>query len=131
MVLSLLSPRTGLTEFRFPQMEAGGEGSGWFESTTFIMRLISVVTASDPPQIVRHQIPETGDPCSKSTRGKVSITKTQPFHLCALVSSAHSSPLFLSILNCNVFTCFYYRIGNSLLTKTVLAPPCSWCLANN
>ena len=40
---------------------------GWFKCIIFIVHFISVIITSAPPQIIRHQIPEVGDPCKRVT----------------------------------------------------------------
>ena len=43
--------------------------SGWFKCITFIVHFISIIITSAPHQIIRHEIPEVGDPCSKKLHG--------------------------------------------------------------
>ena len=40
--------------------------SGWLKCITFTVHIISIFTASTPPQIIRHYILEAGDPCSRA-----------------------------------------------------------------
>ena len=44
---------------------------GSFKHVTFIAHSISIIiiNTSTPPQIIRHQIPEVGDACSRGLRG--------------------------------------------------------------
>ena len=48
----------------FPWTGEKGMGSGWFKHITFIVYFISVIIVSAPLEIMRHQIPKAGDPCS-------------------------------------------------------------------
>ena len=51
----------------FSQTEGGrGMVSGWCRHITFIAHFISIIT-SIPPQIIRHLISETGEPCTRLT----------------------------------------------------------------
>ena len=67
-VPNLLGTREGpvLLKTIFPRTKGwrrGGVVSGWFKCITFIVHFISVIITSAPPQTIRHQIPEAGDPC--------------------------------------------------------------------
>lgn len=54
----------------FPQVVCWGRGRGWFipgwlKSTTFTVHFISIIVTLAISQIVRHQLPEVGDPGSR------------------------------------------------------------------
>ena len=48
----------------FPWTGEKGMVSGWFKHIIFIVYFISVIIVSAPLEIMRHQIPKAGDPCS-------------------------------------------------------------------
>lgn len=130
VVLSLLSPSTGLTGPGFP---ADGGRRGRFrmvrEHDAYYASSLLSLHQIQFPRLSGIRSQRLGTPALNPPEEKSLFHKDANLpSLGALVSSAHSSPC-LSMLNCNVFTCFYYRIGNSFVNKTVLAPPCSWCLA--
>ena len=53
---------TGWWKTNFPQTRERAMVWGWFKCVTFIVHFISVIITSAPPQIIRHWIPEVGDP---------------------------------------------------------------------
>jgi len=59
-----LAPGTCSTEYNF-SMDWPEVVRGWFKSITFIMHFMSITITSAAPQIIRHWIPEVGDPRSK------------------------------------------------------------------
>ena len=56
---------TGFVEDDFSMDGGKGMVSRWFKCITFIGHFISSIITSVPPQIIRHQIPEVGDPLSR------------------------------------------------------------------
>ena len=54
------APGTGFMEDDFSTDNRGG----WLKHLTVIMHFIPTIMASPPPQIVRHEVPEMGDPWS-------------------------------------------------------------------
>ena len=46
----------------FHEPGVGVRVSGWFKHITFSVNFISIIITSAPPQIIRHQILEVGDP---------------------------------------------------------------------
>ena len=59
-----LAPETCFVEDNFSTDRVGVGGWGWFwgDSSSFTVPLISIIITSAPPQIIRHLIPEVGDP---------------------------------------------------------------------
>ena len=60
-----LAPGTGFVEDKFSMDQGVGWEvliSGRFKHITFIVHFISIIITSAPPQIIRHQIPEVGEP---------------------------------------------------------------------
>ena len=50
-----LAPGMGFMEDKFSiDQGLGGMVSGWFKYIIFIVHIISIITASTPPQIIRH-----------------------------------------------------------------------------
>ena len=52
----------------FHKYNVGGWGRGMvsriFQGTTFMVHFTSMIITSVPPQIIRHETPEVGDPCT-------------------------------------------------------------------
>ena len=46
------------------------------ECVTFIVHFISIIITSTPPQIIRHEIPEVGDPCPRDFRESMPLLTT-------------------------------------------------------
>ena len=44
---------------------------GGFKRIIFTVHFTSIIVKPAPPQIIRHQIPEPGDPCSRVKKAKV------------------------------------------------------------
>ena len=49
-------------EDNFSRDRGGEMVSGWFKCITFLVLFISIIITSAPPRIIRHYIPEVGDP---------------------------------------------------------------------
>ena len=64
---NLLAPGCSFTEDDFSLDQWVGEVAGWFQGESkciaLIVHFISIIITSGPPEIIRHQIPEVGDPC--------------------------------------------------------------------
>ena len=54
----------------FPWARKGAMVWGWFKHITFIVHFISITITSSLPQIIRHQIPEVGEPCHRGPKYK-------------------------------------------------------------
>lgn len=74
-------PRTCLVEDNLStdcrERERGEMVSGGLKHITFIAHFISIIITSAPSQIIRHQNPEDGDPCSRETVASNSWQKRQ------------------------------------------------------
>ena len=65
----------------FHGLRGGGTVSGWFKHIACIVHFISIIITSAPPQVIRHQIPEVGVPCSKESPGPSSSSEILRFCL--------------------------------------------------
>ena len=63
MVPSLFGPRDRFCGRQFFRGLGVGMVSGRFKYVTFIVCFVYIITSA-PPQIIRHSVPEAGDPCS-------------------------------------------------------------------
>ena len=52
-------------EDNFPMDKGGANGFRMIQGITFIVRFIPIIITSALPQIIRHYIPEVGDPCPR------------------------------------------------------------------
>ena len=60
--LTFLAPGPSFMKDDF-SMDLRGSVSGRFKLVTCIVYFISIIITLAPPQNIRHQIPEVGDPC--------------------------------------------------------------------
>ena len=76
---TFLAPGSGLVEDKFYHRPWGDEGVvlGWFKCITFIVHFVSLTITSAPPQIIRHWVPEVGDPCFKVSVALCHRTETE------------------------------------------------------
>ena len=57
--------RNQFTEDNFSTDKGGASGFRMTQGITFIVHFIPIIITSALPQIVRHYIPEAGDPCPR------------------------------------------------------------------
>lgn len=67
---TFLAPGTSFVEDDFSKNLRVGLAWGWFKCITFFVHFISIITASAPPQIIRHSILEVGDPCATACKDR-------------------------------------------------------------
>ena len=59
---SFLAAGTSFMEDNFSMDWGRGPASRWFQHVTFTVHFVSIIVTTGPPQIIRRETPEVGDP---------------------------------------------------------------------
>ena len=114
----------------FPWARKGAMVWGWFKHITFIVHCTSIIITSSPPQIIRHQIPEVGEPCHRGPKYKQPagwVSMQSPFSTNCLIGQSFlwggASPndriALFYFFNC-FFKNFIFCIGVSPINNVVI-----------
>ena len=121
---TFLAPGTCFIEDNFSRDQEVRMVWGWFKCITFIVHYISIIIISGPPQIIKHWIPEVGDPHSTPFMASISaqcmlpltvLHSTIPCYLESMPASFGHSYCQLSSPTVSTPSLFCWDVRNSAL----------------